>query len=220
MRRAVAFSFVLALCTAAPASAQLWFFPNVPVPTGGADMSGAFIGIDVARGLNDASGQVNALGGSLGFMGAKAGLRVGGAVLDNDSDEKEVTAGAAVAFDLLDSGSSGQISLQGGVGWLDEEVLGETVTLLRFPIGVALKMKIVDNADSRSNLWVMPRIDIVRVSVDGGSDSDSEFGASAGLSTQRRNGFGFYTAIDVLFPEEADENPILLSGGLSYRFGG
>jgi hypothetical protein len=218
---------VLFLFTTSSASAQQWFFPNTLVPTGGDRFSGAYLQVDVARGMNDASGKVNGVGGSVGFLGSKAGFRVGGATLDDQSEESEFTIGGAVAFDLLEAGADFQVALQGGVGWFDQEILEETATALRFPVGVALKFQIVDSETTMSHLWVMPRVEYQRVSYADESETDSAFALSAGISSQRVNGFGFYTSIDVTFPESdeldpegGDEKPFILAGGISYRFGG
>ena len=46
--------------------------------------------------------------------------------------------------------------------------------------------------------WVMPRLNIARISGGGSSDTEADFGASAGVGVTMTNGFGLHAALDFL----------------------
>ena len=193
---ALAFGLGMVLMTAASADAQLWFFPDYAVPSAFGTPS-SFVAGTYGRGLNDVSGKLNAYGLIVGRtgLGERISVMAGAGLIDDV--ESEWTIGGSVGVDVLEADATTQLSVQGGVGWLDVDFLGETLTTLRFPIGVALKRRIEGESASVTP-WVMPRLNISRVSGLGSSDTEADFGASAGVGVTMTSGFGLHAALDVL----------------------
>lgn len=190
-----------------PAAGQLWGFPDYALPSsGGSAMT--FFGAGYSRGLNDASGKTDAYAAAVGsasgqisFIGA-VGLLTGGG-------DDELTFGGALGVDLIkDQDSPYQVTLQGGIGWISLDFLGESETFWRFPIGVALKGSGGDGA-TKVVPWVMPRLNIAR----GLGETETDIGASAGLGITTEGGFGVHTALDFL---SASEEVWLLGVGIHY----
>mgnify|MGYP007073185295 CR=1 FL=1 len=187
----------IALLGAAPAEAQQWFFPNYASPSGYGTAE-TYVAATYGRGLNETSGELNAFGAAVSRTGlaGRATLSVGGGFVDV-VDGNEVTLGGSVAVDLLPEAMAMRLSVQAGMGWIAPEVAGETLTSLSFPIGVAVS-RTFDNGSSTVRPWVMPRVNVTRVSLAGASSSEVDFGASAGLSLTMNSGFGFHAAVDLL----------------------
>ena len=199
------------LLTVAPAAAQMWFFPDFSLPSPG-DTPATWVAGTWGRGLNDDSGKLDAFGAAVGRTTERASF-MGAFGYINDVEE-EYTAGGAVSIELMTRDAL-RFSIQGGIGWMDFDVLGETVTALRFPIGVALKGNVGSGSTSVTP-WVMPRINISRLSGLGDSETETDFGASGGVSVTSASGFGFHAALDALF---ANETLWQLGVGLHYRLG-
>lgn len=198
------------------ASAQLASFPDHALPSSGGTPS-TWLAASYARGLNDASGEVNGFAGVIGHAGTRVSVMGAGAYLEDDGDD-EFTLGGAIGVDLLDDGSPTQLMLQGGIGWIDIEGLsGETLTVVRFPIGLALKRPVAAANGGTFTPWIMPRLNVRRSSRDSGSDTDTHFGASGGASFTSQGGLGVHVALDVLVRE--DDQPFTLGLGLHYLLG-
>lgn len=208
----VGLGLCLVLLTAAPAAAQMWFFPDYSLPSPG-DTPATWIAGTYGRGLNDASGKVDAFGVAVGRTMERASF------MDSfgyaNEDEEEYTAGGAISVDLT-TGDGPRLSIQGGMGWVDLDVSGETVTFLRFPIGLALKGSIRSESTSVTP-WVMPRINITRASGGGESETETDFGASGGVSITSESGLGAHAALDALFGE--GDTLWQLGVGLHYQLG-
>ncbi|MDH3270015.1 MAG: hypothetical protein OEN56_01705 [Gemmatimonadota bacterium] len=185
---------LLFLASAQPATAQLWFFPDYAVPSANGTPS-TFIAGTYGRGLNDASGKLDAIGAVIGRTGEQASF-MGGLGFISGAGDDEITAGAAVGVDVAQSGSA-TVAVQGGVGWFSEA----SATFLRFPLGVSIKGMVV-TPEAQIVPWVMPRVNISRVSSSGFSSTETDLGASGGISFSFPNGFGVHTALDVLFSED------------------
>ncbi len=194
---AVAFGLAMVLTTAAPVDAQLWFFPDFAVPSAFGTPS-SFVAATYGRGLNDVSGKLNAYSLKVGRtgLGGRFSVRAGAGFISEDG-ETESRLGASVGVDVLEADATTQVSVQAGVGRLAIDVLGETLTTLRFPIGVALKRRI-EGASATVTPWVMPRLNIARASGLGSSATEADFGASAGVGVSMSSGFGVHAALDVL----------------------
>lgn len=196
----------LFLVGAQTADAQMWEFPDYAVPSSfGAPSS--FVAGTYGRGLNDDSGELDAFGAVVGRTGESVSV-MGGLGLVSGGGDDEVTLGGAVGVDVF-QGEPATVSLQGGIGWMSP---GD-VTLLRFPIGVAIKGR-AGSSDTRITPWAMPRLNITRLSTDGFSDTVTDFGASAGVSFTFAGGFGVHTALDVLFADGGE--PFLFGMGAHY----
>jgi hypothetical protein len=64
------------------------------------------------------------------------------------------------------------------------------------------------------NYWVMPRVHMSRLAVDGfDSEMETDFGASGGAGFTTASGFGFHAAIDLL---AQDPSIFTLGAGVHY----
>lgn len=205
----------LALLSAAPAAGQMWFFPDFAVPS----MSGqptTWLSGTYARGLNDDSGKTDSFGAVIGRTGASASF-MGGIGLATAEGDDEVTIGAAVGVDVM-QGEGYTLSVQGGLGWVSSEILDEDVTFLRFPVGVALKGDMSQEGSTTTiTPWVMPRLNISRISGFGESETETDLGVSGGVTFTFENGWGIHTALDYLSASGGD--PIYFGIGAHYLLG-
>jgi hypothetical protein len=207
-------SLLLALgLLAAPSlvSAQLFGIPNYASPSAFGTPS-TFLAATYGRGLNDASGKLDAYAAAIGRSGLGNRFTVVGGFGMVDAAESEWTFGGSVSADLLQPASATQVSVQGGVGYMGIDALGGTLTTLNFPIGVALKYNI-PGPTATVTPWVMPRANIMRMSLGGNSSTETDFGASAGFGLTLPNGFGAHSAIDLL---AADQNSWTVGVGIHY----
>jgi len=94
----------LVAVSAAAAEAQLMNFPVLALPSVG-DAPATFIGAHMGRGLNNASGRINAFGASVGRTGLGGSITaaVGFGMVNYDPDAK-YTFGVAGAVDVLPAG--------------------------------------------------------------------------------------------------------------------
>ena len=203
----------LALAPAA-AAGQMWFFPDYAIPSA----SGApatWVAGTYGRGLNDDSGKTDAYGLVIGRTGDKVSF-LGGVGQGRQGGEGELTLGGAVGLDVM-QGESTTVSVQGGLGWFSSEIGTETLTALRFPIGVAVK-GMFQTSEASIAPWIMPRVNIARLSGGGDSQTNTDLGASGGVSFTFPGGFGVHTALDFLLADERE--PITFGMGAHYLIGG
>ena len=190
--------FVLALgllsFMAVPASAQMWGFPDYAVPSANNGPS-TFLAATYGRGLNEASGELDAIGGVVGRTGEAVSF-MGGLALVSGGLDDEITVGGAVGADIV-RGESATLAVQGGVGWME----AGSFTMWRFPVGLAVK-GFVQSPEAAIMPWAMPRLDINRFSSDFGSETETDFAASGGVSFNFSSGLGVHTALDVAFRDE------------------
>jgi len=195
-----------------PGSAQLWFFPDYALPSPGSS-SGTWIAGAWGRGLNDAAGELNGYGAAVGGSAGRTSFLGAFGYLDEEGGE--YTAGGAIAYDL-NTGSGTQASIQAGVGWLDLDFFGETVTFWRFPIGLAVKTAIQGESFTMTP-WLMPRANVAWASGGGESETETDLGVSGGFWVTTDSGIGFHTAIDALFVD--GDTPWLLGLGVHFLLG-
>lgn len=188
-----ALGFCFLIVTALPVSAQLWHFPDYAVPSANMGPS-TFIAGTYGRGLNDASGKLDAYGAIVGRTGESASF-MGGLGLVTSPGDDEITLGGSVGVDLI-KGESVTVGFNGGLGWMSP---GDA-TFLRFPLGIAIK-GFAQSPEAAIAPWIMPRIDITRVSFAGSSATETDFGASAGVGFTFPSGFGVHTALDVVLSD-------------------
>lgn len=208
MKRISVLTIGLAMMAAVPVQAQLTGFPVDALPSAG-DMPATFLGATYGRGLNDASGKLDAYSAFLGRTGIGNRATIAAGVGMIDAAESEWTFGGAIGVDLLSAGGSAQVSLQTGVGYFSPI---DDVSALHIPVGVALK-GMVEGPTANVMPWVMPRISILRSSVGDLSDTSTEFGASGGVALTLPSGLGFHTSIDLL---ATDPSAWLLGVGVHY----
>ena len=204
----IALALGVLLVGVSPASAQLFNFPFYAVPSANGAPSTFFAGT-YGRGLSDSSGKADSYGAVIGRTGEAAWFGGGRGVGDGGGDS-ELTRGASVGVDLVE-GESATVAFNGGFGWTGP---GDA-TFLRFPLGIAIKGA-VQSPEALITPWVMPRLEIMRVSASGFSSTDSELGASAGVGFTFSSGFGLHTALDAVF---ADNTVWLFGIGGHYMVG-
>ncbi len=215
--RGIGLAVGLALFGAAPAMGQMWFFPDYAVPSANGAPS-TFLAATYGRGLNESSGKTDGFGAVVGRTGTRVGVMGGAGVITGEGD-RELTVGAQVGVDLLAEGAPTQLSVQGGIGYMDVDFFGESLTLLRFPIGLALKARIETTSGGSITPWIMPRLNIARLSGGGESDTEMDFGASGGVTFTAAGGFGVHAALDLLVPGEDVDSVWFLGLGVHYAIG-
>jgi hypothetical protein len=108
-------------------------------------------------------------------------------------------------------------TLQGGIGYSkpDTGLLPGDETELRFPLGVGFALTI-PNPALAIRPWIAPRVDIVRTSGGGTSNTETSFGLGGGLELNLLNGFGLHAAYDRVFTDGGD--PSVFGIGAHYAF--
>jgi hypothetical protein len=109
------------------------------------------------------------------------------------------------------------VTFQGGIGYSkpDNGVLPGKRTELRFPVGMGIALTI-PNPALAVRPWIAPRIDIVRSSAGGVSNSQTNFGLGGGLELNLLSGFGLQAAYDRVFTDGGD--PSVFGIGAHYAF--
>jgi hypothetical protein len=212
---AVGAGLMVALVTAASASAQV---RGIPVYNNGVPRGIAVYG-DVGF-SNEAAGKGTALAvtGRAGFgpLGATAIL----STFNPDGPAgSDVSVGATLNYKLFGGPLVPlSVTLQGGIGYAkpDNGILpGNDVTELRFPVGVGFALTI-PNPALAIRPWIAPRLDIVRASASGTSNTETHFGLGGGLELNLLNGFGMHAAYDRVFTDL--EDPSVFAVGAHYAF--
>lgn len=114
------------------------------------------------------------------------------------------------------------VTVQGGIGYSKPEdglLPGPEVNELRFPVGVGFALTI-PNPALAIKPWIAPRIDIVRSSGGGRSDTDSHFGLGGGLELNLLSGLGAHAAYDRVFVDGGDRSVFGLGAHYSFRIPG
>jgi hypothetical protein len=114
------------------------------------------------------------------------------------------------------------VTLQGGIGYStpDTGILpNDEVSELRFPVGVGFTLTI-PNPALAIKPWIAPRLDIVRRSAGGVSDTDSNFGIGGGLELNLLSGLGLHAAYDRVFADGGDPSVFGLGAHYAFRIPG
>ena len=209
------FSWIAALLVATPAMGQLLNHPVQALPLG--DAAGTtFVAAQSARGLNDNSGKQNSFAAGVGRAMEKFAFMGMAGYIASDTDK--LTLGANVAVHLLsDDSTPVQVSIQGGFGWVSLDVGTESLSIMNFPIGVAIQGRPSGDATTVTP-WLMPRLDMSRASIGGASTTSTDLGAAAGFSVTTESGAGAHLAIDWVNVEGG--SPFGLAIGVHYMVGG
>ena len=131
-------------------------------------------------------------------------------------DIGEFTFGGQVAYHLLRDGGDAQISVQAGVGYMaqsstvDVPLPNGDMTTMSFPIGVAFEAR----PSEFGRIWIMPRLNLFRVSDDVTSKTRKQLGFSLGASISGQGGFGIHAVLD--FVDLKDSAPLIGAIGLHY----
>ena len=202
-------------CAAAPSEAQVRGIPvyNSGIPTG--------IGLhgDIGFPNTDAGkGRAFALTGRAGFgpFGASAILSTFNPEGPGDS---ELSVGGTLNYKVFGGPLIPlSVTLQGGIGYSKPEVgflPGDDIDELRFPVGLGLALTI-PNPALAIKPWIAPRVDIVRVSGGGTSETTTNFGLGGGLELNLLSGLGVHAAYDRVFMDGGD--PSVFGFGAHYVF--
>ena len=193
-QRKFAFSltWIAALLVATPAVGQLLNHPVHSLPAGPAD-GATFVAAQFARGLNDNSTKQSSFAAAVGRGMEK--VSYSGMLGYVATDLDELTLAASVAMHLLSDPDAVQVSLQGGFGWASIDGTTDNTTWMNFPIGIAISGVPSDSGNS-VRPWVMPRLNIERQSSAGTSSTDTDIGASGGISFTSLNGVGAHLGVD------------------------
>jgi hypothetical protein len=214
MRETVRTVVVLALTLgAAPLAAQNPGLPvyNMGVPRG--------IGLYGDIGFpNDAAGKGTAYGAT-----ARAGFGDIGVTATVSADNPKGPAGseAAVGGTLNYRLLGGplvplSVTLQAGASYSKPGQGALEQSLYHFPIGIGFAL-VIPNPVLAIHPWLAPRLDIVRTSATGGSNTDTNFGLSGGLEFNLLNGFGIQAAYDRVFAKDVAD-PATFGLGAHYTF--
>jgi hypothetical protein len=215
VRAALALAHPLA---APPAECQV---RGIPVYNSGVSTGIAIYG-DVGFSNQDAGkGTAFAVTGRAGFgpLGATAIL----STFNPDGPaSSDVSVGATLNYKVF-GGPLIPLSatLQGGIGYSkpDTGLLPGNDTELRFPVGLGLALTI-PNPALAIRPWIAPRIDIIRTSGGGTSNTETSFGLGGGLELNLLNGFGLHAAYDRVFTDGGDPSVFGLGAHYAFRIPG
>jgi hypothetical protein len=208
---------VLGLALGVPsAAAQV---PGIPVYNSGIATGIAIYG-DVGF-PNAAAGKGTALAisgrGGFGPLGATAMLST---FNPDGAGDSELSVGGTLNYKVFGGPLIPlSVTLQGGIGYSkpdDGFLPGQDVNEFRFPVGVGFALTI-PNPALAIKPWLAPRIDIVRRSGGGVSDTESNFGLGGGLELNLLSGLGAHAAYDRVFIDGSDASVFGL--GVHYSFG-
>jgi len=200
------------IAVAAPAQAQLTGIVNYAVPVGG--MPSTHLVGEFGRGLNEDSGkQQNAFAGAVGRtgVGGRGSVFAGASFINSDPDS-QTSFGLVGAVGVSQPEAPTQISVQAGIGYMSP---ADGVTLWSIPVGVALQRSMPQASGAAIGYWVMPRVHMSRLAIDGfDSQMETNFGASGGVGYTTASGFGFHVALDWLAADGA--SPLTGGAGVHY----
>jgi hypothetical protein len=113
------------------------------------------------------------------------------------------------------------LTLQGGIGYSkpDTGLLPGQDTELRFPVGLGFALTI-PNPALAIRPWIAPRVDIVKSSGGGLSNTETNFGLGGGLELNLLNGFGLHAAYDRVFLDGGDPSTFGLGAHYAFRIPG
>jgi hypothetical protein len=113
------------------------------------------------------------------------------------------------------------VTLQSGIGYSKPDVglLPGDETELRFPIGLGFELTI-PNPALAIRPWIAPRVDIIRLSGDGLSDTETNFGLGGGVELNLLSGFGLHAAYDRVFADGGDPSVFGLGAHYAFRIPG
>lgn len=215
MHRVLVIAGVALGACAATAQAQV---RGIPVYNSGISSGFALYG-DVGLSNEDAGkGTAFAVTGRAGFgpFGATAILST---FNPEGPDGGELSVGGTLNYKLFGGPLIPlSVTLQGGIGYSKPEaglLPGDDINELRFPVGLGFALTI-PNPALAIKPWIAPRLDIVRRSAGGFSDTVTDFGIGAGLELNLLSGLGVHAAYDRVLADGGD--PGVFGFGAHYSF--
>jgi hypothetical protein len=199
---------------AAPLSAQAFFLPDHAI--GAARPAGMFwVAGSYARFSPDGGTAFESYGGELGWGFGEWAVH---ATVSSTRDSGDISIGAGAANTYEGDDVPLSVSFQYGLAWRSFDVIDDTFTELRLPVGVVLGGPRGPSADIRFVPWIFPHLDMVRRS-GGGGDAviERDFSLSGGISINLPYGFGLHGAADAVWGDRASW---AFSAGAQFGFGG
>ena len=214
----VAFA-VGATITARPAAAQVH---GIPVYNSGISTGIALYG-DVGF-PNDVAGKGTAFGltGRAGFgpLGATATLS---SFNPDGAGDNSLSVGATLNYKIFGGPLVPlSVTLQGGIGYSKPStglLPSDDLKEVRFPVGAGFALTI-PNPALAIKPWIAPRLDIVRRSASGLSETRTNFGLSGGIELNLLSGFGVHAAYDRVFDDGGDPSVFGIGAHYSFRIPG
>lgn len=212
-------SVVLALGAAAPVQAQV---RGIPVYNSGIPTGIAIYGDVGFSNENAGKGTAFAVSGRAGFgpLGATAMLSTFNPDGPGDND---LSVGATLNYKIFGGPLIPlSVTLQGGIGYSKPDVgllPTDDVNELRFPVGLGFALTI-PNPALAIKPWIAPRLDIVRLSGGGVSETETSFGLGGGLELNLLSGFGIHAAYDRVFTDGGDPSVFGLGAHYTFRIPG
>ena len=209
-------SLVLGATLAAPAAAAQ--VRGIPVYNSGIPTGIALYGDIGFPNAESGKGRALALSGKAGFgpFGATAMLSTFNPDAPGDS---KLSVGGTLNYKIFGGPLIPlSVTVQGGIGYSKPDVgflPSGDVNEFRFPVGVGFALTI-PNPALAIKPWIAPRVDIVRVSGGGQSDTETNFGLGAGLELNLLSGLGLHAAYDRVFLDGGD--PSVFGFGAHYAF--
>ncbi len=166
-------------------------------------------------------GTAYAVSGRAGFgaFGATAIL----STFDPDgAGENDVSVGATLNYKVFGGPLTPlSVTLQAGIGYSKPDVglLPGDEDELRFPIGAGFAL-MIPNPVLAIQPWIAPRVDVVRVSGGGISDTETNLGLGGGVELNLLNGFGVHAAYDRVFIDGGDPSTFGLGAHYAFRIPG
>jgi hypothetical protein len=158
--------------------------------------------------------------GGFGPLGATAMLST---FNPEGAGDSELSVGASLNYKVFGGPLIPlSVTLQGGIGYSKPDngfLPGQEVNEFRFPVGVGFALTI-PNPALAIKPWIAPRIDIVRSSGGGQSNTDSNFGLGGGLELNLLSGLGVHAAYDRVFIDGGDPSVFGLGAHYSFRIPG
>jgi hypothetical protein len=193
--------------------------PGIPVYNSGIATGVAIYGDVGFPNVQAGKGTALAISGRAGFgpLGAVALLST---FNPDGAGDSELSVGGSLNYKVFGGPLIPlSVTLQGGIGYFkpdDGFLPGQEVNEFRFPVGVGFALTI-PNPALAIKPWIAPRIDIVRRSGGGQSETESNFGLGGGLELNMLSGLGLHAAYDRVFIDGADASVFGL--GAHYSFG-
>jgi len=112
------------------------------------------------------------------------------------------------------------VTLQAGIAYAKPDVglLPGDEDELRVPVGMGFALTI-PNPMLAIQPWIAPRVDIVRLSGGGLSDTQTNFGLGGGVELNMLNGFGVHAAYDRVFLDGGDPSVFGVGAKFAFRVG-
>jgi Outer membrane protein beta-barrel domain len=166
-------------------------------------------------------GTAYAVSGRAGFgaFGATAIL----STFDPDgAGENDVSVGATLNYKIFGAPLTPlSVTLQAGIGYSKPDVglLPGDEDELRFPIGLGFAL-MIPNPALAIQPWIAPRVDVVRLSGGGISDTETNLGLGGGVELNLLNGIGVHAAYDRVFIDGGDPSTFGLGAHYAFRIPG